>query len=293
MKNEKSYYGPFFWIAICSFIVPIFVAVRAFDQVRPTTKPTPVLDASGVDHKIWDYLIKKYVENGLVDYDGISKDYLFWDYISQIEGCDPEKLSTREEKFALHCNAYNALVIQGVINRKIDTSVMDYQHGFFTEKGYIFAGETMSLDHLEKKIILPVFQDERVHMALVCAAVSCPPLRGEAYFGDRIEKQLADQARLFANDPEFVDYDKDSNTLKLSTLLKWYQSDFEKDGSYLEWIQSRVESDELRSQIDAAIKGDLEVSFNKYDWSLNSQKGGSSHSSGGGGEFGSGSIPNQ
>ena len=45
-----------------------FVAFKGLNLVRPTTKPTPNPDVSGVDHNLWDYLLRGYVENGLVDY---------------------------------------------------------------------------------------------------------------------------------------------------------------------------------------------------------------------------------
>jgi hypothetical protein len=108
MKDTgQTYYAGVVWLALAAFIVPLFVAYAAFDKVRPTTKPTPVLDASGVDHKIWNYLLKEYVENGLVDYDGLSKDYLFVEYLRQIAGADPTKLASREERFG-HERCYHA-----------------------------------------------------------------------------------------------------------------------------------------------------------------------------------------
>ena len=55
MSKGKQYFGGYFWIAIVSFTVPIFVGWKAFENIKPTTKPTPVLDASCVDHAIWDY----------------------------------------------------------------------------------------------------------------------------------------------------------------------------------------------------------------------------------------------
>ena len=120
MKDQsQSYYGGFYWLAITSFIVPLFVAYAAFDKLSPSTKPTSNPDASGVDHNLWDYLLRTYVESGLVDYDGMSKDYLFREYVRQVAACDPSRLASREDKLALHCNAYNALVINGVITHKI------------------------------------------------------------------------------------------------------------------------------------------------------------------------------
>ena len=67
MSSGEKYYGGFFWVAMISFIVPVFVAVAAFNSIKTTSKPTPELDASGVDHAVWDYLLKTYVANGLVD----------------------------------------------------------------------------------------------------------------------------------------------------------------------------------------------------------------------------------
>ena len=61
MSKGSNYYGGFFWVAIVSFIVPLFVGWKAFDNLKPTSKPTPQVDASGVDHNVWDYLLKSYV----------------------------------------------------------------------------------------------------------------------------------------------------------------------------------------------------------------------------------------
>ncbi|MDE2507650.1 MAG: hypothetical protein KGM43_10590, partial [Planctomycetota bacterium] len=65
---RASYYGAFFWLSVVSFVVPLFVAARAFQSVAPASKPTPTPDASGVDFALWDYLLKAYGTGGLVDY---------------------------------------------------------------------------------------------------------------------------------------------------------------------------------------------------------------------------------
>lgn len=99
-KNRVSYYGPLFWLAIVSFSVPIVVAAKAFHEVRVTSKPTPHPDASGVDHALWDYLLKSYVENGLIDYDGMARDHLFRTYLRQLSEAEPEKLTTSADQLA-------------------------------------------------------------------------------------------------------------------------------------------------------------------------------------------------
>ena len=175
MSKGSNYYGGFFWVSLISFIVPLFVGYKAFENLKPTTKPTPVVDASGVDNGVWDYLLKSYVTNGLVDYDGMKKDYLFREYVKQIGACNPEALKTEDERLALACNAYNALVINGVISHKIKDSVDNIEidgKDFFNLTEHIYAGKTISLDHLESKIIRPTFGEPQIHVGLVCAARS-------------------------------------------------------------------------------------------------------------------------
>lgn len=336
--KKGSYYGGFYWVAVTSFIVPLFVAYAAFSKLSPTTKPTPTPDASGVDNNLWDYLLRNYVDNGLVDYDGMARDYLFTTYLRQLAGADPEQLATREEKLALHCNAYNALVINGVIKHKIhrnERNVLNYapkdvaarveeldkeiemlkrtpnsdplaiaqlmqkadalrtQTQFFKIEEHVFANRTISLDHLEQEIIRPVFKEPRIHVALVCAARSCPAIRGEAYVGDRLESQLEDQARQFANDPTYVDFDPVAGAVRLSPILKWYSEDWDAAGGYLNWLAERITTESVRARVAAAAAGETNVAFNSYDWTLNSQVGTGSAGTKSGGGFGSGSVPNE
>jgi len=295
---RRTYYGAFFWLSLVAFVVPVVVAARAFQAApRPFTKPTPQPDASRVDHALWDYLLKTYVADGLVDYEGMKRDYLFRTYLRQLGAAQPEALATDSERLALLCNAYNAFVINGVIVHEITDSVNGFRRGlkgFFALKEHIFAGRHVSLDDIEHKMIRKQFQEPRIHMALVCAAKSCPPLRAEAYSGEQLERQLEDQAKLFATDTEYVAYDAEANAVMLSPILKWYSDDFGGQGGYLAFLAERVHEPGLKQAIEKARAGRLKVRFYEYDWSLNAQEGGAAaRPSAGGGEFGSGSIPNE
>ncbi len=297
--NKPSYYGPFFWVAAISFAVPLVVAARAFQEMPVATKPTPHPDVSGVDHALWDYLLKTYVEGGLVDYDGMQRDYLFRTYVRQLAEADPDKLPTSSAKLALFCNAYNAFVIDGVITHKIRDSVMNYHAGnqdFFSVEEHIFCGKTVSLNHIEGDLIRKRFQEPRIHVALVCAARSCPTIRPEAYTGARLDQQLEDQSILFANDTRYVAFDAQANALRLSPILKWYGDDWEHLGGYLLWLGERVRDATLKGIIQRASRGEVPVTFFEYDWSLNAQVASTSTGGKGAGKssgFGSGSIPNE
>lgn len=248
---------------------------------------------------MFDYLLRTYVENGLVDYKGISRDYLFPAYLKQLAAAKPNQLATEDERLALHCNAYNAFVISGVISHKIHQNgknVLQYYPedgtGFFDIVEHVFANKTISLNHLQHEVIRPVFKEPRVHVALVCAARSCPSIRAEAYEGTRVRQQLEDQAQLFANNITYVKWDEHHNRVSLSPILSWYGEDWDAQGGYLPWLAARVTSEELKSKLTDAQSGAADVGFNEYDWSLNSQDGGRS-SVGGGASFGSGSVPNE
>ena len=309
MSKGSNYYGGFFWVAIVSFIVPLFVGWKAFDNLKPTTKPTPQVDASGVDNGVWDYLVKSYVASGLVDYGGMKKDYLFREYLRQLGECNPEALATDDEKLALACNAYNAFVINAVISHKIHDNVMNHEIGgknFFKAKEHIYAGETMSLDDLEKGMIIPTFREPRVHVALVCAARSCPAIRSEAYTGARVRDQLRDQSVQFADNPSYVMFDAATNELKLSSLMSWYGSDFNErypNGGHLQWINEAASDPIIKDATSKAINDltkpegerDIKIAFFEYDWTLNSQAdpGAAPAKKKKSGGFGSGSSPDE
>ena len=288
-QDPKKYYGAFFWIALISFIVPVVVALKAFDVVTPTSKPTPNPDASGVDHALWDYLLKAYVRNGLIDYYSMARDHLFRTYLQQLGAATPEKLSSDAEQLALRCNAYNAFVINGVITHKITDSVIDYSvngKNFFDIPEHILAGETMSLNRLEHEIIRVDYDEPRIHMALVCAAISCPTIRPEAYTGAQLDRQLEDQATLFANDSRYVTYDE---SIQLSPILQWYGVDWDNHGGVRPWLAERVRDAALKQ---ALLDDTIKVTYNNYDWTLNTQ-GTRETSTAPKTDFGSGSIPNE
>lgn len=126
-------------------------------------------------------------------------------------------------------------------------------------------GQKISLDDLENVWIRKRFNEPRVHFALVCAAVSCPPLRGEPYQGSELESQLADQGQKFMSDQEKNRLDPASNTIYLSPYFKWFREDFEKKaGSVAEFVKPYFA--ERAPRVDW---NNLKVKHTEYDWSLN------------------------
>ncbi len=277
-KEKRTDYKIITWFVVVSFmILPIITTIKCSAGTSSDKKPEPQPDPSGVDHRLWDYCLHTYVENGSVDYQGIKNESLFKIYLNQLSRAEPAKLPTDNHRLALLCNAYNAFVIDGVIKHDITESVRNYSSGllgltnFFEVKEHRFAKKTVSLDHIEHGTIREEYEEPRIHMALVCAAVSCPPLRGEAYIGEKLEQQLEDQAHLFANDPKYVRFDPEANTIYLSKILYWYGDDFDVVGGILSFLIKRVEDTDMKEALQKAKTGEVDISYNEYDWSLNAQ----------------------
>jgi hypothetical protein len=87
-------------------------------------------------------------------------------------------------------------------------------------------GEPLTLDHIEHEILRREFEEPGIHMALVCAAKSCPPLRQEPYAGPRLVDQLHDQAGRFLSKADNFAIDVGHRTVYLSSIFKWFREDF-------------------------------------------------------------------
>ncbi len=116
-------------------------------------------------------------------------------------------------------------------------------------------------------------------MAMVCAAIGCPPLRNEPYVGEKLDCQLDDQTRKFLANPE--KFKIDENTLGLSPIFKWFSDDFvtkygskqniakhnRKNSAVLNFISAHLKDNDR----DYVLKGQFKIKYLKYDWSLNEQ----------------------
>lgn len=300
---NSKYYGPFFWLSLTTFFVPFVVAFAIFQAISSHEEYVMQPDASGVDHGIWDMLLKRHVSSGKVDYVGMSNDPWFPIYVKQIGQAEPENLGSDAQRLALLLNAYNALTIDGVIHHKVQDSVLDIENegvGFFDLNEHIFAGQTVSLNEIENELIRKPFQDPRIHTALVCAALGCPSIRREAYVGEKLVAQLDDQTSQFANDPKHVSYDPETGTFRFNSILSWYEVDWQGAGGVPAWLERFVEDETMQTRLAQATLGQLPIEYNEYDWTVNSQtkltwEAGQGAPGGGGAkasEFGSGSVPN-
>lgn len=148
-------------------------------------------------------------------------------YLDTIASAPFDELG-RNEKLALLINVYNASTLKLFLNHYPLKSIMDIPASDrWDSVEWTIGGKTYSLTQIEHEQIRPNLKEPRIHFAVVCAAVGCPPLRNEAYNADRIDEQLQDQSEYVHNHGTWFQFDAAKPKLKLTKLCKWYGGDFE------------------------------------------------------------------
>ncbi len=244
-------------------------------SVQTVAPDKPVMAPETFDHSAFDAILETVVdERGFVDYAALAAEPAALDaYLAGLAAADPSKLSDAD-RLAFWLNVYNAYTLKLAADNYPIESLHDVVSGVFIPlvntpfkvEFVVVGGETMTLDKVEHGIIRPEFEEPRIHFALVCAAYSCPPLRAEAYVGDRLDAQLDEQARRFLYNPDKNRVPDDEETIRLSKIFDWFGGDFGDNDDELQRFLAPYFEGEVRETLEAGGYG---VGFLKYDWSLN------------------------
>jgi hypothetical protein len=234
----------------------------------------PAVRAKGFDHSEFDRVLKAFVDDrGLVDYNAISRDSGFEEYMQGLKTVKLNELS-RNGQLALWLNAYNAVTIDKVIKLKPKKSVRETlipgvwtSTKFFTTKEHLVAGRQLSQDDIEHEILRKVFKDPRIHFAIVCASSSCPPLARFAFTAENVQTKLEEETRKYINSTRGTRIDYAENTLYLSKIFDWFEGDFiSTSGSVLEFIKPYLDKEAV-----AFLQRGPKFTYIHYDWALNAK----------------------
>lgn len=185
-------------------------------------------------------------------------------------------LNNDNKKKTFWINVYNSYVI--IILRQ-HAELWEDRDSFFKEKRFTIAGEKLSLDDVEHGFLRrsqfkyglgfigSVFPgsfekamrvdkiDPRIHFALNCGAIACPPVR--AYYLESIEDQLQLATQKYLS--KVTISDEQNKELKTSPLMSWFRGDFGVlDGPIGALKHFGIISPE----------NDYNVSFLNYDWTM-------------------------
>jgi hypothetical protein len=229
----------------------------------------PSLWAFDHTHAEFTTLLKQHVKEGNVDYAAWVKDpsrlKTYLGTMAKVPQAE-FKTWTKPQQLAWLINFYNASTIQLILAHYPLKSIKDIpgpEDSPWKRLDLTLFGAKTSLDALENEVIRPTYHEPRVHFALVCAAIGCPPLRGEAFVAERLKAQMEEQATLFLATK--TKNRVEGSTLYLSPIFDWYAEDFKANGGS---VSTFVAGLFPKADRPAIIKG-LTIKFTEYDWNLN------------------------
>jgi hypothetical protein len=199
-------------------------------------------------------------------------------HLAAVASGDPSDLARRPEadRVAFWINAYNAITLKTIIDNypvqprglaglRYPPSSIRQIAGAWSDRRWTVLGRKMSLDDIEHETLRRQFAEPRVHVALVCAALGCPPLRSEPYEGARLASQLDDQARRYLASPAGLQLATDGRSVAVSAIFKWFAADFEATGGVRAFLACHAPEAARRAVADQRSR----ITYLDYDWSLN------------------------
>lgn len=258
-------------IASILFVALLLYAINLpAEPLRPGDNNPAQQSNSAPDnlHQDYDRMLRSYVVGKRFNYAAIYANkadlQALSDYVDRLENQNPAGWNP-QEALAFWINLYNAATLELVLKHYPLDSIKDIG-GFFSspwnKKVVTVAGRKLTLNQIENDIIRPQFGDARIHFALNCASIGCPPLFKEAYEAEKLNTQLDSVTRSALNDRAWVEV-RDKK-LVISKIFDWYEDDFKADGSSVRQFISRYRED------DAAINDrQREIDHRDYDWRLN------------------------
>lgn len=276
----------------------VVAIVTALIAVNPLTRGMPRAQGGAPSealHRPLDQILDVNVRDGLVYYRALRSERGRLDrYIASLNmPAAAVDGWSREHRMAFWLNAYNAIVLQTVINhypihgasKSYPANSIRQIPGAFEQAKYRVAGRGVTLDEIEKTV-LPSFKEPRLYLALGRGALGSGRLRSEAFTGDRLAKQLDDIQREFVSVASMLRIDRTAGQMSVTPIVSWHEAEFV--GAYDKGPGGTFAQ---RSPIERAViafvaphllplekeflqKNEFRVTYHPFDWRLNDLTGG-------------------
>lgn len=234
-------------------------------------------------------------EGGTVDYVRLaqSDEYKQFSFkTAELHVADFERASEYERRAAF-INIYNMLIIHGLCEYPAPQGTLQLLQ-FFGHVKYSLGGHVFSTFDIEngllrnnsanpspfarapfkandqrKRLCVPL--DYRIHFALNCGALSCPPVT--VYSGDNLDAELSDSAAAYLQEEVTV---TGMESVSISKLFKFFKQDFGgSNEAILNAALTLLRGDkkaELQRIIDGKGARSVKVHFKPYNWTVNAAR---------------------
>lgn len=229
-----------------------------------------------VDHSAWAQLLTKYRSIGSDQVARFAYGKVFpadkaalKAYLAALQTTDVDALD-RDEQYAYWLNFYNALTVDVVLDhwpvrsiKDIDISPGLFSSGPWGKKLVTVAGEELSLDDIEHRILRPIWRDPRIHYGVNCASIGCPNLLAEPFTGTNVNIALQNAAMGYINHPRGATIM--NGELVVSSIYRWFQEDF--GGNDRGVIRHMLQY--AAPKLAYEVQRFDEIDEDRYDWVIN------------------------
>jgi hypothetical protein len=208
-------------------------------------------------------LLRRHVTAKGVDYRGWSSDKSDLGRLAEVVRSIASEApsGTRNQRLAWYLNAYNALVLHKLLLvYPADLTDSGRRARFFQDRDLVIAGDRMSLEDLEVRVLRQTFRDPRLHFALNRGTASSPALPDRPFHAATLEADLDARTREFLrHHPHGVRSAESGHRVAVSRMFEWFREDFE--GGDVQRFISRHRTDPLPPGVS--------LEYLAYDWGRN------------------------
>ena len=252
-------------------------------------------DAVPVLHRPYDQLLDVNVRDGFVYYRALRSERGRLDrYIASLNVAKGTYDGwSRDERLAYWLNAYNAIVLQTVVDHYpirgkasgYPASSIRQIPGAFERAKHRLAGQSLTLDEIEKTV-LPQFNEPRAYLALGRGAAGSGRLRSEAFTGARLAAQLDAVQSEFVSVQAMLRIDRLTGRISVTPIVSWREAEFVAaydkgaQGPFAQRspveraVLAFVTPHLLRLEREFVEKNAFQMVFHDFDWRLNDLSGG-------------------
>ena len=278
--------------SLCLLLLSLTVAAPSAQSGRDPAGAAGEVDAL---HRPLDQILDIQVRDGLVYYRALRGERARLDrYVASLD-LPAATIDgwPRERQLAYWLNAYNAFVLQTVLDHypirgrhaAYPANSIRQIPGAFEKRQHRAGGRSLTLDAIEKTI-LPSFKDPRVYLALGRGAIGSGRLRSEAYSAGRLSAQLDAVQAEFVTERTMLTVDRGDDQVTVTPIVSWHEPEFV--SAYDKGAEGPFAQ---RSPIERALvafilphllplerefvqRNTFRVSYHAFDWRLNDLSGG-------------------
>lgn len=234
------------------------------------------LPALAVDHTALQKVYDANLANGRVDYANIKAHPEDLQAYLKVVQTTPLASLAGDEKKAFLINAYNAYTIETIVTNYPLDSIMKLDGGkVWDTRKFNVGGVQMTLNQIENDNLRKT-GDPRIHAAVNCASLGCPPLSPKVFTAQGLDGQLDAAAKRWASTQKVT-----PTEVVVNKIFDWYGDDFtaKYGATYFDvpGLDGKAEaavnfvSKYAPDKAEMLKKGGYTVTFGEYSWALNKQ----------------------